>query len=256
MRHGHNIPLLWTHLIPATLEGRALHNVQNAMFAAALAFHMKIDLENIRQGLRTFDSTFFQSPGRLNVYDKHPFKVILDYAHNPAAVKMVCDVVDRYDIGGRKIVVLTMPGDRRDEDIMEVASIAAGHFDHYICRRDDNLRGREAGRGTASCCAGRCSMPACPTSRFRWSKGGGRPTSRHWRWPGAATWCSSWRTTSRDPGSRSSTSSPVRGRVSSSRSEQPVEIPEEFFGDFSSLDEDIELIRDERGVRIARESDD
>ena len=30
---------------------------------------------------------------------------------------------------------------------------------------------------------------------------------------------------------------------------------EEFFGDFS-LDEDLELIRDERGVRIARESDD
>ena len=34
-----------------------------------------------------------------------------------------------------------------------------------------------------------------------------------------------------------------------------VDIPEEFFGDFS-LDEDLELIRDERGVRIARESDD
>ena len=32
-RGGH-IPLLWTHLIPATLEGRATHNVQNAMFAA------------------------------------------------------------------------------------------------------------------------------------------------------------------------------------------------------------------------------
>jgi cyanophycin synthetase len=48
--NGHNIPLLWTHLIPATLEGRALHNVQNAMFAAALAYHMKIDLESIRQG--------------------------------------------------------------------------------------------------------------------------------------------------------------------------------------------------------------
>ena len=58
--------------------GRALHNVQNAMFAAAIAYHMDVDLENIRHGLRTFDSTFFQSPGRLNVYDEHPFKVIMD----------------------------------------------------------------------------------------------------------------------------------------------------------------------------------
>ena len=32
---GTHIPLLWTHLIPATLEGKALLNVQNAMFAAA-----------------------------------------------------------------------------------------------------------------------------------------------------------------------------------------------------------------------------
>jgi cyanophycin synthetase len=37
---GSHIPLLWTHLIPATLEGRALHNVQNAMFAAAMAFSL------------------------------------------------------------------------------------------------------------------------------------------------------------------------------------------------------------------------
>ena len=34
---GSHIPLMWTHLIPATLEGRALHNVQNAMVAAAVA---------------------------------------------------------------------------------------------------------------------------------------------------------------------------------------------------------------------------
>ena len=37
---GSHIPLLWTHLIPATLEGRATHNVQNAMFAAAMAFSL------------------------------------------------------------------------------------------------------------------------------------------------------------------------------------------------------------------------
>ena len=37
---GSHIPLMWTHLIPATLEGRALHNVQNAMVAAAMAFSL------------------------------------------------------------------------------------------------------------------------------------------------------------------------------------------------------------------------
>lgn len=137
-----NTPLLWTHLIPATIEGRAMHNVQNAMFAAALAYNMGVNLEDIRHGLRTFDSTFFQAPGRMNIYDEHPFKVILDYAHNPAAVTAICDVVDRFDVEGQRIVVLAAPGDRRDEDIREIAALAAGHFDRYICRRDDNTRGR------------------------------------------------------------------------------------------------------------------
>jgi cyanophycin synthetase len=135
-------PLVWTHLIPATIEGRALHNVQNAMFAAALAYNMKVSLEDIRQGLRTFDSTFFQAPGRMNIYDEHPFRVILDYAHNPAAVRAMCSLVDRLKIDGRKTVVLSAPGDRRDEDIREIAAIAAGHFDYFICRCDDGRRGR------------------------------------------------------------------------------------------------------------------
>ena len=135
-------PLLWTHLIPATIEGRALHNVQNAMFAAALAYNMHISLEDIRHGLRTFDSTFFQAPGRMNIYDEHPFRVILDYAHNPAAIRAMCGLVDRFDVEGRKTIVLSAPGDRRDEDIREIAGIAAGHFDYFICKCDDNRRGR------------------------------------------------------------------------------------------------------------------
>jgi cyanophycin synthetase len=140
--HGAHIPLLWTHLIPATLEGRALHNVQNAMFAAAMAFSMGTRLEDIRHGLRTFDTTFFQAPGRGNIFDEHPFKVILDYGHNPAAVEAMVQLVHRLDVGGKRICVLAAPGDRRDEDIREIGRIAAGCFDLYVCKRDDNLRGR------------------------------------------------------------------------------------------------------------------
>jgi cyanophycin synthetase len=139
---GAHIPLLWTHLIPATLEGRAMHNVQNAMFAAAMGYSMGLKLEDLRHGLRTFDTTFFQAPGRMNIYDEHPFKVILDYGHNPAAVRAMCELVDRLRPEGRRIVVLAAPGDRRDEDVREIARITAGHFDHYVLRRDDGRRGR------------------------------------------------------------------------------------------------------------------
>lgn len=139
---GQHLPLVWTHLIPATMEGRALFNVQNAMFAAGMAWAMGVKIEGIRHGLRTFDTTFFQAPGRLNVYEEHPFKVIVDYGHNPHAIKAMCDLVQRLEVPGRRLVVLTIPGDRRDEDALEVARIAAPHFDHFVLRRDDNLRRR------------------------------------------------------------------------------------------------------------------
>ncbi|MBC7989172.1 MAG: cyanophycin synthetase [Luteimonas sp.] len=140
---GGHIPLMWTHLIPATLEGRALHNVQNAMVAAAMAFSLGIKLDAIRQGLRTFDTTFFQVPGRMNVYNEHPFKVLMDYGHNAHAVGVMADLVQRLDVSGRRIVVLAGPGDRRDEDLRAIAGVVAGKFDRYVVRRDDALRGRD-----------------------------------------------------------------------------------------------------------------
>lgn len=139
---GNHIPLLWTHLVPATLEGKATHNVQNAMFASALAYSLGKQLEDIRHGLRTFSTTFFQAPGRMNVFDEHPFRVILDYAHNPAAMSTMCQTISRLDVSGRRIVTLAAPGDRRDEDVEAIATEAAGFFDHYVLKADDHRRGR------------------------------------------------------------------------------------------------------------------
>jgi cyanophycin synthetase len=139
---GTHLPLLWTHLIPATLEGKAMHNVQNAMFAAVMAYAMGVKVENIRQGLRTFDTSYFQVPGRTNVFDGLPFKVILDYGHNPAAVQAMTDLAMRLECNGLRVCVLSAPGDRRDEDIRAMARIVGKAFDRIILRRDDDLRGR------------------------------------------------------------------------------------------------------------------
>ena len=140
--NGLHMPVLWSHLIPATLEGKALYNVQNAMFACAMAYSFGLDLDNIRHGLRTFDTSFFQVPGRTNVFDEHPFKVILDYGHNPAAISAMAGLADRLDVKGHRLVVSAMPGDRRDEDIVAAARALAGHFDHYFLKPDDDRRGR------------------------------------------------------------------------------------------------------------------
>ncbi len=142
---GSHTPLIWTHLIPSTLEGRAMHNVQNAMFATALAHGMGVSRENIEHGLRTFATSFFQAPGRMNVFDEHPFKVIMDYAHNAHGVQAMTKLTDQLPVSGKRIVVLAAPGDRRDQDVVDLARASAGHYDEYYCKTDDQTRGRSRG---------------------------------------------------------------------------------------------------------------
>lgn len=139
---GTHLPLLWTHLIPATIEGKAMHNVQNAMFAAVMAYAMGVRIENIRQGLRTFDTSYFQVPGRTNMFNDLPFKVVVDYGHNAPAVQAMADFAQRLECSGRRICVVAGPGDRRNEDIRAIARAVSKGFDHIIVRRDDDLRGR------------------------------------------------------------------------------------------------------------------
>ena len=248
-----HIPLLWTHLIPATIEGRAMHNVQNAMFAAALAYNMDIGLEDIRHGLRTFDTTFFQTPGRMNIYNEHPFKVILDYAHNPAAVRAMCNLVDRFDPEGKRIVVISAPGDRRDQDIEEIAEIASGHFNYFVCRCDDNRRNRGHQEVAVIIQDKLLAMgidPDCievipdeqeATARALEIAGPGDlvlvladEIKRTWK---QIIYFNA------DNRAESTPKSPVH----------QIDLPET--GQFS-IDDELEIISDERGVRIARESGD
>jgi cyanophycin synthetase len=143
-RGEQHIPLLWSHLIPATIEGAAMFNVQNALAAATMAFCLGLSLEQIRSGLRTFDTSFYQAPGRCNVYDQHPFRVIVDYAHNAAAMGAMADLVGRLR-KKRSIAAIAAPGDRRDVDIQELGTIAAKTFDRLIIKEDEGLRGRQRG---------------------------------------------------------------------------------------------------------------
>jgi cyanophycin synthetase len=139
------IPILSAHQIPATLDGAAIHNIHNAMFAAAVTCGMGVGIEDIREGLRTFTTDFEQAPGRLNLYTGHPFRVMLDYAHNAAAMELLGRTVREMAVPGRRIGVITSPGDRRDEDMQALAAAAAPAFDYFVLREDDDLRGRQPG---------------------------------------------------------------------------------------------------------------
>jgi cyanophycin synthetase len=156
LRHGRkSMPLVWTHLLPATFEGRARMNVQNSIAAAAAAWAAGAHLHDIRQGLRTFTSSYFMAPGRLNMFELNGYRVLVDYAHNPPALEELGHFVERLTepspggaralVTGRRIGVIATAGDRREEDMRALGRIAAGYFDHIVVREDANNRGRPRG---------------------------------------------------------------------------------------------------------------
>jgi cyanophycin synthetase len=130
--------------IPATFEGRARVNVKNALAASAAAYASDIPLDAIRNGLRTFSTSFFHTPGRLNLLEIGGYRVIVDYCHNPGGMEELAEFVRRL-MPTYTIAMLAMPGDRRDEDIQRFGAIAATVFDEVIIREDQHTRGRQPG---------------------------------------------------------------------------------------------------------------
>jgi cyanophycin synthetase len=173
LRHGpRTMPILYTHLIPATFHGHARMNVANALAAAAAAWAAGAHLHDIRQGLRTFSTSFFQAPGRLNLLEVGGRKLIIDYCHNVDGMRRLAEFVNLTMADGtahavrrrgskaaaavagadatapregRAIGVIGVPGDRRDADQREYGALAATAFDSIYVREDVNLRGRKAG---------------------------------------------------------------------------------------------------------------
>ena len=132
--------------IPATLAGAAAFNVQNALAAAAMTAAHDIDLAVIRTGLESFTTSFEDSPGRLNVHDTHGRRVIIDYAHNPAALTALGRLVAAMRANhGRVFGMVSIPGDRRDEDLREMGRLAATIFDEIMFREAPDGRGRPTG---------------------------------------------------------------------------------------------------------------
>ncbi len=145
---GQRLPIIRARDIPATLGGFAAVNVQNALAACAVALARDVPLPVLRSALSTFTTSFEQSPGRLNLYDGHPFRVLLDYAHNPSGLGYLRDLVRHLrPERGRVVGVIGVAGDRRDEDIREMGALASEAFDEIVVREDEYRRGRREGVG-------------------------------------------------------------------------------------------------------------
>jgi cyanophycin synthetase len=130
--------------VPATYGGLVPFQIQNSLAAAAACWGADVPLDSVRLGLRTFQTDESMTPGRFNLFNVGRVRVIIDYGHNPHALRAIQAAIGQMQ-PRRTIGVVAAPGDRRDADIQELAVVAAHTFDWVIVREDDDLRGREPG---------------------------------------------------------------------------------------------------------------
>ena len=129
--------------VPVTLQGLAECNVKNALAATAAALALGLTPGDVAAALATFHPTPTQLPGRLNLLDKGGVKILVDYGHNPAALRAIETTLAGLH-AGRRIVSASATGNRRDEDLREFGAWLARLYDDVVLS-DPDPRGRAPG---------------------------------------------------------------------------------------------------------------
>ena len=142
---GECISRLESSSIPATYGGYYRPAVNNALFAAAVAYGMGIEWTAIWDALKGFTSSYETNPGLMNFFDGLPFRLLITRASSPQAMEELSHFVSQSPVRGKKHVMFCMVGDRPEGFLLDVARSAAGPYDSYICSDWDDLRGRRPG---------------------------------------------------------------------------------------------------------------
>jgi cyanophycin synthetase len=80
-------------------------------------------------------------PGRFNVNEVGGVQVILDYGHNAAALTALGEAVAA--LGQRRtVMLLALPGDRRDDDLRATVEATIPYVDEYVLYDLADRRGR------------------------------------------------------------------------------------------------------------------
>ena len=137
--------------LPAALGGAALHNVANALAAAAAASALGVPMSVVASALSAFGREPGDNAGRLERHLVGGVEVVIDYAHNAAALTALLCAVAAIP-ANRRAVVIGTAGDRNDEALRAMARAAWATIPvHLVIAKELErfARGRERGTSVA-----------------------------------------------------------------------------------------------------------
>ena len=108
-------------------------NGSNALAAMAIGAKMGLNLEQLKAGLESFPGV----PGRMQIIQSKPFRVINDFAHTEASLKIALETL-RPTTSGRIILVVGAAGERDVSRRTGIARAAALNADFTIFTEEDH----------------------------------------------------------------------------------------------------------------------
>jgi cyanophycin synthetase len=130
--------------VPISLAGLSRVNISNALAATAAAIGLGLPTTAVAEGLRSFQPTPNQNPGRMNIWELDTRLVVVDYAHNAQSLEALVEFLGALAAGDRLVWLLVgTAGDRTDDLLEQFAEIGARGADRLgITEKERFLRGR------------------------------------------------------------------------------------------------------------------
>ncbi len=132
--------------LPLAAGGLATFNIANLAAAALAAVALGISPNTIARVFAHFGTDPMDNPGRLMRYELGGLQLVVDFAHNPAALTSLLELAGRLR-SGRLALLLGQAGNRADEDMRCLAEVAvAAHPDLVVVKELAGYRrGRDEG---------------------------------------------------------------------------------------------------------------
>jgi cyanophycin synthetase len=135
--------------IPLTLQGRVDFQIENVLAAVGAAWALGVPTDIIRVGIETFDVERADAPWQFTLIERGQATVVVDGAHNAAALRALIAAAQRFPANRRRIVY-GAGKDRRDEDLLEQGRLLGDAFDHVVLYDDATVASRRpAGQARA-----------------------------------------------------------------------------------------------------------
>jgi len=133
--------------MPLAAGGHSHFNVLNLATAALAAAGLGTLPATIAGVFASFGANPEDNPGRLMRYELGGLNLIVDFAHNPAALAGLADFAQHLRGDGRLALLLGQAGNRVDADIDRLAEVAACAKPDLVVVKEltSYLRGRESG---------------------------------------------------------------------------------------------------------------